>query len=65
MNTRIKDKYFEYDSDIYKNFHNIKDKINNSKDLKKLNLEILELERKITIFHAKVINELIIKKKIF
>ncbi len=61
----IKDKYFEYDSDIYKNFHNIKDKINNSKDLKKLNLEILELERKITIFHAKVINELIIKEKDF
>ena len=30
----ILDKYFEYDSDIYKNIYKLKEKINNSKDLK-------------------------------
>ena len=61
----IKDKYFEYDNEIYKSFHNIKDKINNKKDLKKLNSEILDLERKITIFHAKVIKDLNLSDKDF
>mgnify|MGYP003695114017 CR=1 FL=1 len=53
----IKDKYFEYDSNIYKNIHFLKEKIFNIKDLKKLSSELLDLERKITIFHAKVIKE--------
>ena len=35
----IKDKYFEYDSKIYKNIHSLKDKIFNSKDLIKLSEE--------------------------
>ena len=30
----ILDKYFEYNQDIYENIHNLKDKINTSKDLK-------------------------------
>ena len=30
----IKDKYFEYDNDIYKSYHNLKEKINFLKDLK-------------------------------
>ena len=30
----IKDKYFEYDTDIYKDIHNLKDKINNLNHLK-------------------------------
>ena len=54
----IKDKYFEYDSDIYQDIHKIKDKILNIKDLEKCSKELLELERKITLFHAMVINEL-------
>ena len=31
----IKDKYFEYDSDIYKDIHNIKEKIHSIEHLKK------------------------------
>ena len=53
----IKDKYFEYDEEIYKNIHSLKDRINKKKDLIKFKKEILELERKITIFHAKIMQE--------
>lgn len=53
----LKDKYFEYDSNIYKNIHSLKDKIFNKVDLKKLSKEIKNLEREITLFHAKIIKE--------
>ena len=36
----VKDKYFEYDSNIYKDFHFLKDRIFNFHDLKKLSKEI-------------------------
>ena len=55
----ILDKYFKYDQDVYKNIHNLKDKINNSKDLKNLSKELESLEKEITLFHAKVIKEII------
>jgi anhydro-N-acetylmuramic acid kinase len=54
----IKDKYFEYDSNIYADIHSLKEKIFNSNDLEKFSKELLDLERKITIFHAKIIKEL-------
>ena len=53
----ILDKYFEYDSDIYKNIYKLKEKINNSKDLKILSKEIIDLEKKITLFHEKVFKD--------
>ena len=53
----IKDKYYEYDSNIYSDFHFLKDRIFNFQDLKKLSKEVNELERKITLFHAKIIKE--------
>ena len=59
----IKDKYFEYDSNIYKDFHFLKDRIFNFHDLKKLSKEVNELERKITLFHAKIIKELSINNE--
>ena len=55
----ILDKYFKYDQDVYKNIHNLKGKINNSKDLKNLSKELESLEKEITLFHAKVIKEVI------
>ena len=58
----ILDKYFEYDSDIYKNIYKLKEKINNSKDLKILSKEIIELEKKITLFHAKIFIDLSYEK---
>ncbi len=54
----IKDKYFEYDQDIYKDIHKLKEKIHKTQHLETFKNEIENLERKITIFHAKIINEL-------
>jgi|TARA_B110000881_G_scaffold213507_1_gene224586 anhydro-N-acetylmuramic acid kinase len=53
----IKDKYFEYDHHIYQSIHTLKEKIFSIKDIKKFSEELLELERKITLFHAKTIKE--------
>ena len=53
----IKDKYFEYDSKIYKSIHHLKDRIFNSNDLSILSNELKDLERKITLYHAKIIKE--------
>ena len=54
----IKDKYYEYDSHIYQDIHRFKEKIYNLKDLKTLKKELSDLERKITLFHAKVVKEI-------
>ena len=54
----IKNKYFEYDSSIFKGIHSLKEKIINLGDLNKFKKELKELERAITLFHAKVIKEL-------
>ena len=55
----ILDKYFKYDQHIYENIHNIKSKINKPKDLELHSKEIKSLEKEITLFHAKAINEII------
>ena len=60
----IQDKYFEYDNEIFKNIHNLKEKINSKKNLKEFELELNDLEKKITLFHAKVIKEFLGEKKI-
>ena len=54
----VKNKYFEYSSDIYKDIHNLKEKIHKFDHLKKYNDEIINLERKITLFHAEIIENL-------
>ena len=54
----IKDEYFEYSEKIYKNIHFLKEKIHNLNDLELLRKELDALEREITLFHAKVIEEL-------
>ena len=54
----IKDKYFEYDTDIFKGIHSIKEKIDKIEHLELHKDEINNLERKITIFHAKIIEEM-------
>jgi len=55
----IFDKYFKYTQDIYENIHSLKNKINTSIDLKNLSKEIDTLEKEITIFHVKAVNEII------
>ena len=54
----IEDKYFEYDSRVYKDIHNLKEKINKVEDLNTYSKELVDLERKITIFHAEIIKKL-------
>ena len=54
----IKDKYYEYDTDIYRDIHSLKEKIHKSDHLQIFDKEIKNLERKITIFHAEIIKEI-------
>ena len=60
----ITDKYFEYESEIQQNIHILKEKIYNINSLKKFDKELADLERKITLFHAMVVNEISEHKKI-
>ena len=55
----IFDKYFKYDEVIYSDLLNLRDKINSIKDLTTNSYQIKELERKITLFHAKISKETI------
>ena len=54
----ILNKYFVYDKKLYQDIHELKDLINKSEDLKKFHKKIDSLERKITLFHSEVINNL-------
>ena len=57
----ILDKYFEYDTDLYKDLLSLREKIKNSKDLTKYSKQLSDLERAITIFHAEKISKIAIK----
>ena len=54
----ILDNYFKYDQKIFENIHDLKEKINNSTDLKILSKDIQILEKEITLFHSKIVNEI-------
>ena len=54
----LTDEYFEYDSNIYRDIHSLKEKIHKISHLEDLKNELNDLERKITIFHAEIIKEL-------
>ena len=60
----ILDKYYEYPKSIYNNLITLRDKIKNSKDLKKHQKQIKSVEKEITIFHVKVVNGILNKTKI-
>ena len=60
----ILDKYFEYPKTIYKKIITLRDKIKSSKDLKIFEKKIKSDEKEITVFHAKVVNEILKKTKI-
>ena len=57
------DKYFEYPKDIYNDLTKLRDKIKSSKDLKKYQKHIKLVEKEITIFHAKSVNQVIKKSR--
>ena len=54
----LTDKYFEYDSNIYRDIHTLKEKIHKISHLEEFDSELNDLERKITIFHAEIIKDL-------
>ena len=53
----LADKYFEYDFNIYRDIHTLKEKIHNISYLEDFDSELNDLERKITIFHAEIIKD--------
>jgi anhydro-N-acetylmuramic acid kinase len=59
----IYDGYFQYNKFIFEKIHDIKQRIKSSNDLNNLSSEIKSLEKKITIFHADVVNQIIKKTK--
>ena len=59
----IEDKYYEYDTTIYNGIHSLKKKIHSLSDINNHSTEIREIERKITLFHAKIIKDLNFEKK--
>ena len=54
--SEILNKYFKYDQKIYENLHKLRGRILKSDDLKKNENEINLLEREITLFHPKIVN---------
>jgi len=59
----IIDKYFEYPLGIYKDLTELRDKIKSSKDLINFSREIKSVEKKITLFHANVVKNILKKTK--
>ena len=57
--SEIVNKYFKYDQKIYENLHELRGKILKSDDLNKNENEISNLEREITLFHAKIVNDIL------
>ena len=55
------DQYFVYDEVLFRELINIRDKINSLENLKENAVLINMLERKITLFHAKICNKIIEK----
>ena len=61
----ILDKYFEYPQSIFKDLTKLRAKIKSSKDLKKFSKEIKNIEKEITLFHAKAVNQILKKTKVY
>jgi len=57
--SEITNRYFKYDEKIYENLHNLRNKIIKSEDIIKNEKEINALEREITLFHAKIVNNIL------
>ena len=50
-------RYYEYDNDLYLKLSNLRDNICNKKDLKKHSNDLKSIEKEITLFHAKIAND--------
>ena len=54
----ILDKYYEYDDNLHQSLIDLRNLILVKEDLRKYSSRLSELEREITIFHSKVVNEI-------
>ena len=57
-------KYFEYENNFSQKIHLLKDKINTVTDLETYSTELKALEKELTIFHSKVVMDIIKNTKI-
>ena len=57
----ILDIYYEYDDDLHQKLINLRNVILHNDDLNKYSQKLIELEREITLFHAKIVNEISLK----
>ncbi len=55
----ILDNYYKFDDKLQKTIVDLRDRISNNKDLIDNSNELDDLERKITLFHSKVVNEVL------
>jgi anhydro-N-acetylmuramic acid kinase len=56
--TNILDEYFEYNENLHQELIELRNLIININNLKQLSSRLKDLERKITIFHSKIVNEI-------
>ena len=61
----LKNKYFEYDDEIYKKIHFLKEKINNLMDLEKITKDLSDLEKKLLFFMRKLLKISTLNMKTF
>ena len=59
--TKILDEYHEYDTNLHQRLIDLRNLILNFEDLEKYSSRINEIEREITIFHGKIINQISLK----
>ncbi len=55
----ILDRYYEFDKEIYEKLVNLRNLINLKEDLDKYSKEIEILDRELTLFHGKIVNQII------
>ena len=59
----ILDEYYEYDTNLHDQLVDLRNVIFNIKDLETYSQKLNELEREITLFHSKIVNEISLKYK--
>ena len=59
--TNVLDEYYDYDDDLYQRLINLRNLILNNNDLNKHSQKLNELEKEITLFHSKIVNEITLK----
>ena len=59
--TNVLDEYYEYDDDLHQQLIDLRNIILQDEDLNKYFNKLNELEKEITLFHAKIVNEISLK----